>query len=265
MSVLKTALDVIAIARRAQITMLAAGLAYFAFTSLVPFALLVVVLVTAIGGDSLAERVFAVTASTLGDELGSAVTTLLFTEKTRLPSTVIGLVVLVWTMLRLFWGFDRAFDAIYDAHEETSLLNSLLNATLVFLTNLLALTFLALIGFLFGLSEGLLSMLSPVVLLVVLAAVFLPIFYVFPRTEVTLVEVLPGTVFAAGVWAVASVGFGVYAGTAANRAYGLAGAVVLVLTWLYVGALALLLGATLNAVIGDHVDPDDTAVTAGYM
>jgi membrane protein len=94
-------------------------------------------------------------------------------------------------------------------------------------------------------------------LLVTLVAVFLPTFYLLPEVEVSIPDALPGTLFAATVWTVSAMFFRLYATLSSSvRLYGVAGGVLLVLSWLYVGDLALLLGAATNAVLGGHVDPD---------
>lgn len=256
-SLLETGRDVLAVARRAQLSMLAAGIAYFGATSLLPLALLVVIAFTVVADEALAERVVEFTAVLLGDELGEPVAEAILAEERRVSSSTISVVVLAWSAQRLFRGTDRAFAAVYGEHDEKSLLATVRNGLLVFLTNLVALVSLGAIALVFGLSESAAASLAPIVLFVVLIAIFLPMFYVFPHAEVTLAEILPGAVIAAGVWAIASVGLGTYAGTAGAGSYGAAATAVLVLTWLYVGGLALLVGATLNAVLGDRVDPDE--------
>jgi YihY family inner membrane protein len=238
-SLLSTIRDVVAIARRAQVSMLAAGLAYFAFTSLFPLALLAVVLITAVGGDALAERVMEVAVSTLGDQVGEIVTTAVFAQEARLPSTVLGVVVLLWSSLRLFRSFDAAFATIYRERAERSLLRRFANAVVVLATNLLALSLLGAIAVLFGFRIGPAPVVAPIALFSALVVVFLPMFYVFPEPDVTVREVLPGTVLAAGAWAVASVAFGVYAGVSSLSTYGVASTALLLLTWLYVGGLAV--------------------------
>lgn len=62
-------------------------------------------------------------------------------------------------------------------------------------------------------------------------------------------ELLAGTVVAAVVWLVASLLFSAYAESLGrfNRTYGLFGGFVVLLFWLYVSALAILIGAELNA------------------
>lgn len=261
----ETLSETVAVARRAQISLLAASLAYFGFLSLFPFALLVVIVLTTLGGEYVGD----VAADGLSDVLGEQISRQFddegFIMSAGLPSTLGSLAVLLWGAMRLYWSSDQAFAAIYGEHGDATLISTLRNATLVFLTNLVAIVLLGGIGIWFGLAGRVAALAASILLFLALIAVFLPIFYIFPHVDVTVREVLPGTVLTAGVWAVASSGFRVYAGTASTVAYGTAGAIVLLLSWLYVVGLATLVGAALNAVLGGHIDPDDEWVPTDYM
>lgn len=264
-SPVQTAKDVVAVARRAQLSMLAAGLAYFAFTSLVPIVLLGGIVVASFGGEQLLGRVVDVATSVLGDRVGSALANAVFSSEVRTRSAVVALVVLVWSAIKMYSSSDRAFAAVYEERAGRSFLTTVWNATLVFATNLAALALLGGIVFLFDELTGFVSVLVPVALLVALVVVFLPMFYVFPRADVTLREVLPGAVLAAATWAAASVLLGAYAAASSSQLFGAASGLLLLFTWLYAGALAILFGATLNAVLGGRVDPDGEWVPTAYM
>jgi membrane protein len=89
-----------------------------------------------------------------------------------------------------------------------------------------------------------------VVLVVPLLLAFFPIYYVFPDTHVTVREVLPGVVVAAVGWTVLQVGFQLYVTYAGqSEVYGTLGAVLLILTWLYLAGLLLLVGVAVNVVL----------------
>jgi membrane protein len=70
----------------------------------------------------------------------------------------------------------------------------------------------------------------------------------------------PGSVFAALGWGLLTAGFGVYVANFGNynATYGSLGAVVVLLTWLYLSALVLLLGAELNAELEHQTERDTT-------
>lgn len=256
MTLLEAGRDVFTVARRAQVPVLAAGLAYFGFTSLLPLSLLAVAGFSLVADEAAVAGLVEVTTSVLGEDLGDRVADAILDEETRLSGSVVGAAVFLWSAGRLFGGTERAFAAVYGETTSKPLSQSVRDAVVVFATNLLAVVGLGAFVLLFGVAGGVAARLAPLGLFVALVVVFLPMYYVFPMADVTLTEVLPGTVLAAGAWAIASVFLGVYAGTTGARSYGAAATAILVLTWLYVGGYALLLGATLNAVLADRVDPE---------
>jgi membrane protein len=96
-------------------------------------------------------------------------------------------------------------------------------------------------------------------------------FYVFPDSDVSVVEVLPGVV-------VASVGLTLFAslfrlyltvsGRGEDGGQSIVAAVVLLLTWLYFSSLVLLLGVAVNAVLSNRsrdvsIDPVVGGVARG--
>ena len=67
--------------------------------------------------------------------------------------------------------------------------------------------------------------------------------------------ITPGSILATVVWLVATLGFGFYVSNFGNynATYGSLGAVIVFLTWLYLSAYIVLLGAELNAVLEQDV------------
>jgi len=65
--------------------------------------------------------------------------------------------------------------------------------------------------------------------------------------------VLPGIIFALFGWMILSIGFSFYIENFAHYSliYGTLGAVIILLTWLYMTAVILILGAELNAILSD--------------
>jgi membrane protein len=88
------------------------------------------------------------------------------------------------------------------------------------------------------------------ILIVTLLAAFGAILYLGPDVDHPRYRFLTfGSVFAVTTWLVASGGFAVYVSGFAtyNKAWGSLAAVIVMLTWLWLGALSLLLGAEINA------------------
>jgi membrane protein len=72
--------------------------------------------------------------------------------------------------------------------------------------------------------------------------------------------ITPGSIFAAAVWLLLTVAFGFYVGHFTNyrASYGSLGAVVALLTWMYLSAYAFIFGAELNSEIEHQTAKDST-------
>ena len=95
----------------------------------------------------------------------------------------------------------------------------------------------------------------PVVLALVALGAGL-VYYFGPDAEQEWVWVTPGSVLAAALWFVASLGFKLYVTRfgAYTETYGAIGGVMVLLLWFYISGLVMLLGAELNAEI-EHASP----------
>lgn len=249
----------VAVARERRITVMAAGLAYYAFNSLIPAVFLVFVAVSVSG--RLESFAFAVAAMTGVEplQLNDAFRTATANPGGRVRAAVIAAAIFLWSTGRMFRAIRGAFTEMYGAGDAASPLRALLDVALAFLTFGLAVVLLAVIGvsLTYVFTGTVWLLVSPVLLFLTLVVVFLPMYYVFPHTDVSLREAAPGTVFAAATWALSGVVFRSYAATSTGVAlYGLAGGVLLLLTWFYLGGLVLLLGVTLNAVRVGRVEVD---------
>ncbi|UIO98955.1 YihY/virulence factor BrkB family protein [Halobaculum sp. CBA1158] len=240
---------VVARARNAGIGFLAAAVAYYALVSLVPLSALVALAVTAVAGETVADRAVA----TLGDALSpagrEAVRGVLTGVGGRARTTAVGAVVLSWGATRLFRGLDRAFARVYRTEERGGVPGHLRDAVLALASVLSAVTGVVAVELLVTADPvtGLVRALLRVALLVGLLS---PAYYVLPDVRVGVRETLPGAAVAAVGWTALYVGFGRYVGASGGGALpGLLGAVVLVVTWLYVGSFLLIAGAVINAVL----------------
>ena len=90
----------------------------------------------------------------------------------------------------------------------------------------------------------------PVVLLLMMVAAAL-IYYFAPDVEQDWRWITPGSVFAILLWVSVSLGFSYYANNFGqyDRTYGSIGAVIVLLTWMYLSGLSLLMGGEINAEI----------------
>jgi membrane protein len=90
----------------------------------------------------------------------------------------------------------------------------------------------------------------PVVLILVATGIGL-VYYFAPDAEQDWVWITPGSLVATALWLLVSLGFKSYLSYFGNynETYGAIGAVIVLLTWLYLSSLAILFGAELNAEI----------------
>lgn len=260
--------DVAAVARERQISVKSAGLAYHGFNTLVPLVILALVAATLV--DALEPLVAALesAAGLEGVVTDDGIEEFAGNGADRTRAALLALVILLWSAVRLFQAVNSAFTDVYGARKRESYANTATTVTLVTALNVVLVTATVSIGVtlvsVVGISLSILvggilaTAASAVLLAVLLLAVFFPMYYFFPQPDVSVGEILPGAAFAALSWTALAVSFRVYVATSESIAlFGFAGAILIILTWVYLGGLCLLLGAVLNAVLADHVDPED--------
>ncbi|HUR34463.1 MAG TPA: YihY/virulence factor BrkB family protein [Vicinamibacterales bacterium] len=95
----------------------------------------------------------------------------------------------------------------------------------------------------------------PVVFMLVVTAIAC-VYYYAPDAEQDWIWITPGSVFATILWLLISLGFKFYVTNfgSYNATYGAIGGVIVLMLWFYVSALALLVGAEMNAEI-EHASP----------
>ena len=251
-----------------SITDIAAALAYYAFLA-IPAALLIAVGVFArtAGPDtiqSLMDRLDGVVPAEAVQLIEESLTRVTENQSGGLVLIVLGLLLALWTTTGAMNALMRGLNRVYGRDETRSFVRQRLTALAILVCLLLA----------FALSFGLL-VLGPVIsewlggvfdlegvfgwiwwtaewpiLLLGLLSVFAAILYLGPNVAHPRWRFLtPGSVVAVAVWLVASGLFAVYVSLLGsyNKAWGSLAAVIILLTWLWLSALALLLGAEINA------------------
>ena len=247
----ETGRRIVATARRTQVSFLAASIAYYMLVSLFPLGVFALVLAPIVGGAAFTTQLTQGLEAVLTPAASAFVIETLLEARGRAGVTVLGLVILLWSGLRVFRGLDIAFTLIYDANEVESIAEQVRDAlaALAGITGaLVALTVVNTLVVLSGIEVA--GAIGTVALTGMLAVAFLPIYYVFPDTDVALLDVLPGTIFAAVGWTLLGALFSLYAGFATGyQLYGAVGVVLLLVTWFYFASVILLLGAIVNVVL----------------
>lgn len=242
------------LARDEQVTLLAAGVAFYGFLSLVPLTLLALGIAASIGGETLAAQLSVAASDILTPAAREVLAETIIDETSRQSATVVGILGLLWGSSRVLRGLDRAFSRVYGTVGAKSLFDTFWDATIVAISSSLGLVAVGVLEFLIRFVPGFgLPIVGQLFVVMGLIATFLPLYVIFPDASVGIREALPGTVIAAVGWVALSGTFSLYTDFATGYTiYGALGAVFLVLVWLYVGAIILVFGAVLNATLADR-------------
>ncbi|ADJ14128.1 YihY/virulence factor BrkB family protein [Halalkalicoccus jeotgali] len=255
--------EVVEEVRENEATFLAASIAYYAFVSLIPLLLFTFAAVSAVGGQEFANQILDRTSAFLAPAGQEAIEGAITGETGRGGATIAGSVVLLWSALKLFRGLDTAFSIIYDSGLDKSIVGQIANALIVFLSILLAIVGMLVLGTVFALVPTIpfIGYVTPLFALIALSVVFLPMYYFMPDVEgLTVRDAIPGAVLAGVGWALLQSVFGIYASNAGQyEAYGVIGGILLLLTWLYIGGVLIILGAVLNSVLMNRDNDADGA------
>lgn len=239
--------------RQQNLSFMAGSLAFYAFVSLLPLLLLVLIAATLFAGDTVVNYFLALTRLYLSPAGQNLIANAITDAAGWVGGSFIGLVVLVWAAFQMFLGFDIAFAQIYGTEPAEQPIRTRVRDGLVVLFAFV-LALVAAVGTVaafsllpdFSFSGAVDSLLLVCGLLVA----FYPLYYVFPNVDVTSREVLPGAVLAAVGWALLQSLFQVYVSvTTLADVFGVIGGALLFLLWLYFGSLVLLVGVVLNVVL----------------
>lgn len=236
--------------RENNITFMAGSIAHSAFLSLLPLLLLLLVITAAVGSGALTEELVSLARQYLSPVGQGLLFEALASASDRAGASVIGVVTLLWGMLRVFRGINTAFDELYGG-EESDLLEQIVDGLVAFLSVVVAtLGTAAGVTLLAVVEHPLAVALNPLALVAGLTAAFFPLFYVFPSVDLRPREALPGTLVAAVGWVLLEMLFGFYVDLVETVSmYGVLGSMILLLVWLYAVAFVLLVGATVNLVL----------------
>ncbi|MFC7213796.1 YihY/virulence factor BrkB family protein [Saliphagus sp. GCM10025334] len=248
---------ILSLARAEQLTLLSAAVAFYAFLSLVPLSLLSLGVAASIGGEPLAARVAAVSEDVLTPTARQILAETLLDETGRQGATAIGAVGLIWGASRVLHGLDQMFSAVYGTVRSSSLLDTLWDSMIVLVAATLGFSAVTVLEFAVEFVPGFsVGLLGPVFVLISLLAAFFPMYVVFPDVPVGLREAAPGAIIATVGWFALGQVFSLYTAFVGGfSVYGVLGAVLLVLIWLYIGAAIVVFGVVVNAVLaGIDVD-----------
>jgi membrane protein len=252
-------------AKRDNLTLLAAGVAFYAMLALVP-SLIALVTVYALVADpaKIAEQIEPMTSLLPQEAVALVEQQLTAIVESSSGSLTVGLVVSIATALWAASGGIGALitgiNAVYDQDEKRGFLKlkalalglTLGAVVVVVLALLLVAAFPAAVDAMnLGAAGRVGAEVARWLLLAALVALALSVFYrVGPSQTSSRWRWLSwGTGIALVIWLLGSIGFSLYVGNfgSYNKTYGALAAVIILMLWLYLSAYVILLGAELDA------------------
>jgi membrane protein len=242
-------------------------MAYYWFLSIFPAMLAFVGVlgmlnVTSNTIEDITDKITKTLPGGAGDMLTSVVTE--GSSKAGLISALVGVAVALWSASSGAVGMQVGLDVAYDVKDDRKFVKKRLVAFELLLA-VLVLGGLATALIVFGEPLGrslrdnlpfggafvvLWTVIRWVGGLIALVGLFASIYYLAPNRDTPRwVWVSPGGILAAAIWLVASLGFSFYVSSFGNysETYGPIAGVAVLLLWLYLTALAVILGGELNA------------------
>lgn len=252
-----------------EVTGYAAQLAYYFLFAIFPFFLFLTALLGYVPIPDLMDRIMAMLAGVLPGQALSLVEGTLgdVVNKQRGGLLSFGILVAIWTASNAVASIMVALNRAYGVSEARPFWKARLIAILLtiglalfLLVSMLLLIFGPQLGNWIaqwvGLGEAFTLLWNvlrwPVILFLVIFSVAL-VYYFAPNVEQSWKWITPGSVLAVLGWLLASLGFSFYVNNFGdyNATYGSIGAVIVLLTWMYLTAFFLLVGGEINSVIED--------------
>jgi membrane protein len=242
----------------------AAGLAFWAMMSMIPLLMAVVAIVSLLHLPTLIPQLLSVLAMLVPPSALALMEKLVGTLLTPHRGVLsFGLATYVWSSTGMFTSLIAALDIAYDVKKERSWVRDRIQAILLTFTSggLLTIALLMLVAgpdFVHFVNRFMvvppqLEKLWPVIrygtVFICFVVALELVYFLAPNRKQHFKSSLPGALFAIGVWFLGSAGLAYYLDHLSNFAklYGGMGALLALMFWIYLVALATLAGAELNA------------------
>jgi membrane protein len=249
-----------------------AAIAFYTVTSIAPILLIVVAIAGLVFGRDAAQG--AITAQ-LGGLMGQQTADMLQTavasaagKSSGILATLIGIATVVATASGVFGEMQSALNAIWKAKPEGTTVSRLIRARAASLGLVAALGFLLIVSLVvsagltaFGdylnsilpFGKVILSALNTVVSVALISLLFAAIYKVLPDRHLEWRDVIVGAVVTAILFTIGKSLIGWYIGSSAVAStYGAAGALIILLLWVYYSAQIFLLGAEFTKVYANR-------------
>ena len=267
---------VIAEVQKDNCAVYAAALAYYFLFALFPFFLFLTALLAYLPIPNLMDRIIGLLADVMpGDALTLVkenVAKLVSQQRGGLLS--FGIIAALWTASSALTGISDALNHAYDVEEGRPFwkvrgmaILLTVGLSIFLIASIILLMFgpqiggwiadLVGLGRAFEIAWNILRW--PVILILVITAVA-AIYYFAPDVDQSWKWITPGSVLAVIIWILISLGFSFYVNNfgSYDKTYGSIGAIIVLLTWMYVSGFVILVGGEINAEL-EHASAEGKA------
>ncbi len=248
-----------------EITAMASQLAYSLLLSFFPFLIL---LITLIGHSSIKSDEVLVALSTIlpNDVMKLVKSVIVETVDTRRSGLLsFSIVTTIWTASNGFNAVIRGLNKAYDEKEKRPFWKVQLTAILCTI-GLILIIFISLLLLVFGeigvrflitklhftpSAEFIIDLGRYLIGLLVMIFIFTAVYRYTPSKRLNWRETIPGAVFTTLGWTIVSVGFSYYVNNfgSYSKIYGSIGAIIALMSWLFISSVIILIGGEINATI----------------
>lgn len=240
-----------------------AAIAYYTIVSIAPVLVIVIAIAGLVfGADAARGAIVDQIGGMMGRQGAEAIQSMIqgaSNRKSGIIATIVGVATLLVTASGVFIEMQSALNAIWKAEPQSVTVSSLVRARLASLGLVAALGFLLLVSlvistvlsalslFVHDLLPGvefLMRVLSFVVSFLMISALFACIYKVLPDKRIEWRDVVVGALATGALFTVGKFGISAYIGSSAiASSYGAAGALIVILVWIYYSSQIFLFGA----------------------
>jgi membrane protein len=262
-----------------------AAIAFYTVTSIAPVLLIVIAIAgLAFGRDAAQNAITAQLSGLMGQQTAEVLQSAVASaagKSSGIVATIVGIITLFATASGVFGEMQSALNAIWKAHPTGTTVSRLVRARAASLGLVAALGFLLMVSLVvsaaltaFGnqinsilpFGRLLLSALNFLVSLLLISVLFAAIYKVLPDRHLEWRDVAVGAVVTAVLFTIGKSLIGLYIGSSAvASSYGAAGALIVLLLWVYYSAQIFLLGAEFTKAYANRhgSKQEDPVRTAG--
>jgi membrane protein len=259
-----------------------AAIAFYTVTSIAPVLLIVIAIAgLAFGRDAAQNAITEQLSGLMGQQTAEVLQTAVASAASKssgVVATIIGIIILMVTASGVFGEMQTALNVIWKAKPEGTTVSRLIRARAASLGLVAALGFLLMVSLVvstvltaFGnyldsilpFGQVILTVLNVVVSLVLISFLFAAIYKVLPDRDLEWGDVVVGAIVTAVLFTIGKSLISWYIGSSAvASSFGAAGALIVLLLWIYYSAQIFLLGAEFTKVYANtHGSKQDAPVS----